>query len=223
MHAPGLTIARFIFFFFLLTITGLFSCGLSEQQSDGSLATASNNWSEYNGDGNRSHYSQLAQITRENVMQLQPAWTYASGGADTLDNRTQMQCNPLIINGVLYGVNAATQAFALDAATGQELWKTNLADIGGTTSRGVTYFDDNKAPRIFFGAGKWLYALDAKNGRQLAEFGDSGRNNLKKGLERPGGDDNVLLNTPGTIFKNLIITGVRVSESETALLGDVRA
>lgn len=223
MHAPGLTIARFIFFCFLLVTTCLFSCRLSEQQNAGSLATASNNWSEYNGDGNRSHYSQLAQITRENVMQLQPAWTYASGGADTLDNRTQMQCNPLIINGVLYGVNAATQAFALDAATGQELWKTNLADIGGTTSRGVTYFDDNKAPRIFFGAGKWLYALDAKNGRPLADFGDSGRINLKKGLERPGGDDNVLLNTPGTIFKNLIITGVRVSESETALLGDVRA
>jgi quinoprotein glucose dehydrogenase len=181
------------------------------------------NWGEYNGDGARSHYSPLAQISVDNVHQLAVAWSYASGGADTVGNRTQMQCNPLIINGVLYGVSAGTQAFALDAATGQEIWKTQLTDNGGTTSRGVTYWVDGQDQRILFGAGKWLYALDARTGKSLPRFGQNGRIDLKEGLERPGGDNYVQANTPNTIYKNLIIVGVRVAEGETALLGDVRA
>lgn len=181
------------------------------------------NWAEYNGDGARSHYSPLQQIDKQTVAQLKVAWTYASGGADTAQNRTQMQCNPIIIDGVLYGVSAGTQAFALDATTGQELWKTSLNDNGGTTSRGVTYWADKGDKRIFFGAGKWLYGLDAHTGELIPSFGENGRIDLKKGLERPGADNYVTSNTPNTIYKNLIITGVRVAENETALLGDIRA
>ncbi|UHG90160.1 PQQ-binding-like beta-propeller repeat protein [Spirosoma oryzicola] len=180
-------------------------------------------WAEYNGDGARSHYSALSQINTQNVNQLRIAWTYASGGADTLLNRTQMQCNPIVVGGVLYGVSAGTQAFALDAATGQERWKTSLDDNAGTTSRGVTYWTEGKEKRIFFGAGKWLYALDAHTGKPIETFGKQGRIDLGKGLERPGADKYVLSNTPNTIYKNLIIVGVRVAESETALLGDIRA
>jgi quinoprotein glucose dehydrogenase len=68
------------------------------------------------------------------------------------------------VDGILYGVSANTQVFALDAATGKELWKTNFADIGGTTSRGVTYFTNGKIKQIFFGAGKWLTLLIPRPG-----------------------------------------------------------
>ncbi len=185
--------------------------------------TSGANWSEYYGDGSRSHYSTLSQITNENISKLKVAWEYSSGGADIKGNRSQIQCNPIIINGILYGVSPNTQVFAVDATNGKELWKTNITDNGGTSSRGVTYYADNDSKRIFFGAGKWLYALNAETGEPISTFGDSGRINLKVGLERPGSDDYVVSNTPNTIFKNLIITGVRVSESETALLGDIRA
>ena len=181
-------------------------------------------WKEYNGDGARSHYSALSQINSENVSRLKVAWTYSSGGADTITNRTQIQCNPIIIDGILYGVSASTQAFAIDAAKGKELWKTNVADNGGTTSRGVTYWSDGKEKRIFFGAGKWLYALNATTGKLIQSFGENGRLDLKIDIERPGADSYVLSNTPNTIYKNRIIVGTRVNaESETALLGDVRA
>ncbi|GAB3690460.1 hypothetical protein GCM10027592_07740 [Spirosoma flavus] len=180
-------------------------------------------WAEYNGDGARSHYSPLTQITAENIQQLKVAWTYASGGADTVGNRTQMQCNPLVIDGVLYGVSANTQAFAINAATGQEIWKTNLTDNGGTTSRSVTYWTDGKESRILFGAGKWLYAFDARTGKSIENFGQGGRIDLKIGIERPGGDNYVQPNTPNTIYKNLILVGARLAEGETALLGDIRA
>ncbi|NIJ51923.1 outer membrane protein assembly factor BamB family protein [Dyadobacter arcticus] len=183
----------------------------------------SNDWPEYNGDGARSHYSALNQITKENVGQLKVAWTYASGGADTLRNRSQIQCNPIIINGILYGVSADIQAFAIDAATGKEIWKTNVSENGGTLSRGVTYWTDGQSKRIFFGAGKWLYGIDAQTGKLIVTFGEIGRINLKNGIERPGADDYVTSNTPNTIYKNLILVGARVAESETALLGDVRA
>ncbi|MCF0053339.1 pyrroloquinoline quinone-dependent dehydrogenase [Dyadobacter sp. LJ53] len=189
------------------------------------LAPLLNNtdWPEYNGNGDRSHYSVLSQIRKDNVAQLKVAWTYASGGADTARNRSQMQCNPIIINGILYGVSASIQAFAVDAASGKEIWKSNLPDVAGTLSRGVTYWSDNQNKRIFFGAANWLYALDAINGKLVDSFGINGKINLKTGIERPGSDDFISSNTPNTIYNNLIIVGGRVAENETALLGDVRA
>lgn len=180
-------------------------------------------WMEYNGDGARSHYSALNQIDTANVARLQVAWTYASGGADTVGNRTQMQCNPIIINGVLYGVSADTQVFALDASTGKERWRTSFRDTEGTTSRGVTYWSEGKEKRLFWGAGRWLYALDAGTGRPVESFGARGRIDLRQGIDRPGADEYVRANTPNVIYKNRLIVGARVSENETALLGDIRA
>lgn len=188
-----------------------------------SSENAANDWPEYNGNGDRNHYSNLSQIDKKNASQLKVAWTYSSGGADSIGNRSQMQCNPIIIDGILYGVSAGTQAFAIDASSGKQIWKTNFKDNGGTTSRGVSYWSIKTDKRIFFGAGKWLYALNAETGIPLPGFGENGRINLKQGIERPGADDYVLSNTPNTIYKNLIIVGTRVNESETALLGDVRA
>ncbi|WP_149242949.1 PQQ-binding-like beta-propeller repeat protein [Dyadobacter sp. 32] len=205
-------------FTLLFSIMGLLFSGFLVLQN-----TKDADWPEYNGDGARSHYSPLTQITPKNVGSLKMAWTYASGGADTVRNRSQMQCNPIIIEGILYGVSAGIQAFALEASTGKEIWKTSVSENEGTLSRGVTYWSDGKSNRIFFGAGRWLYALDARHGNLIETFGENGRIDLIDGLERPGSDHYVLSNSPNTIYQNLIIVGTRVNESETALLGDVRA
>ncbi|WP_353480886.1 pyrroloquinoline quinone-dependent dehydrogenase [Haliscomenobacter sp.] len=181
-------------------------------------------WPEYNGGSDKNHYSALTQINPQNVAQLKVAWGYQSGGADTLKNTTQMQCNPLIINGVMYGVSAGSQAFALDAASGKELWKTRLNDqTFNMTSRGVAYWSDGTEGRIFFGYGAYLYALNAKNGQPILSFGSNGKINLIDGIQRPGADDYVVCNTPVSVYKNILIVGTRVAESATALLGDIRA
>ena len=77
-------------------------------------------WNAYLGDQSRSHYSDLKQINSENVGNLELAWEYESG---KISKYTQIQCNPLVINGVLYGTNPALELFAIDAETGAELWK----------------------------------------------------------------------------------------------------
>src|SRR5690554_1848209 len=180
-------------------------------------------WPEYYGDGDRSHYSPIDEINLSNVSKLKVAWMYSAGGADTVRNRSQIQTNPIVIEGVLYGVSADNQAFAVEASSGKEIWKSSLTDNGGTTSRGVTYWADGSDKRIFFGAGQWLYAFDATTGKLIDSFGEKGRIDLKVGIDRPGADNYVSSNTPNTIYENLIITGTRVNESETALLGDIRA
>ncbi|RYY19312.1 MAG: c-type cytochrome, partial [Chitinophagaceae bacterium] len=192
--------------------------------TNSSRGTRTVDWSEYNGGPDRNHYSVLDEIKKENLSGLDIAWVYHSGGADTAGNRTQMQCNPIIIGGILYGVSAGSQAFAINAGTGKELWKTNITDeTFSMTSRGVTYFDNNGKPIIFFGYGEWLYALDAKTGKPVLNFGTAGKINLRDGLTRPGADKYIIYNTPGIIHKNLLITGGRVSEGPTALPGDIRA
>ncbi|HZG23262.1 MAG TPA: c-type cytochrome, partial [Chitinophagaceae bacterium] len=215
------------FFIFMVFVTG---CGNSSEPENLSLFkqvirqnAPSTDWSEYNGDGARSHFSKLAQVSRENVNRLKLAWTYSSVGNDSVLKGTQVQCNPIIVNGILYGVSPTTQVFALDAATGKEIWKTSIEDNGGTTSRGVTYYGEAGYSRIFFGAGKWLYAIDAETGKLAKEFGSNGKIDLKEGITRPGADNYVVSNTPNTIYKDIIIVGARVAESETALLGDIRA
>lgn len=181
-------------------------------------------WPSYHGGNNRNHFSPLQQINKSNVGQLSLAWEYDAGGADTLTNGTQMQCNPIIIQGILYGVSANTQAFALDAKSGVELWRTDIhIKTNSTTSRGLSYWSNGKKSRIFFGYGSYLFALDAKTGKTISSFGQGGKVNLLQGIQRDGADEYVSLNTPVTIFNNLVIVGTRVSESATALLGDIRA
>lgn len=185
----------------------------------------SSNWGSYDGNNFRNHYSPLTQIDSQNVSHLKVAWVFHSGGADTINNSTEIECNPLEISGVLYGVSANTQAFAIDAATGKKLWETTLKDNGHgvTRSRGLAFWVKGKDRRLFFGAGKWVYALDPQNGSLIKSFGEHGRLNLKIGLMRPGADNFISENTPGTIYKNLLITSVTVGEGPSALLADVRA
>ena len=182
-------------------------------------------WDGYHGGNDRNHFSSLTQITPANVKNLKLAWSYSSGGADTVNQTTQMQCNPIIIQGVMYGVSAGSQAFAIDASSGREIWKTNIQEkTPSMNSRGVAFYSaPGHRSKIFFGFGSYLFALDAKSGKPDETFGEKGKINLLNGLKRPGADEYTVLNTPISIYKNTLIVGTRVSETAPALLGDIRA
>jgi quinoprotein glucose dehydrogenase len=182
------------------------------------LATAE--WREYLGGPDRAHYSPLKQINTDNVKNLQVAWEY-----HTRDTTGQMQCNPIIVDGVLYAPTASGQIFALDAASGNERWRyTDSRDPqASNTSRGVTYWADGNDRRILFSAGPWLYALDARTGLLIESFGDKGRVSLRLGLPENAQNKFICSNTPGTIYKDLIVMPVRLSEGPDAAPGHVRA
>lgn len=106
-------------------------------------------WAEYLGGADRNHYSALTQINPENVNKLQVAWTYSTPDSG------QMQVNPIIIGGVLYGVSSTVQAFALNAATGKEIWRFGDPHKNwASTSRGVTYWQEGNDRRILFTVGR---------------------------------------------------------------------
>lgn len=175
-------------------------------------------WEEYLGGPDRNHYSALTQINTGNVNKLQVAWTYEA--PDT----GQMQMSPIIVDGVLYGVTAGVQAFALDAATGKEIWRFgDPLKAWHSTSRGVSYWSDGKEKRILFTAGPNLWALNAATGKPIETFGKGGAVDLHEGLPRRAQGKFIISNTPGTIFENLIVMPVRVSEEGDAAPGDIRA
>jgi len=186
-------------------------------------------WRHYLGDPAASHFSPLDQIRPENVDRLEIAWTYDSGDASAAGG-TQIQTNPLVVKGILYGVSPSLRLFALDAATGEELW-TFAPEVDvrvWTASRGVAWWEDAGPPvdeRLLFGAGPFLFAIDARTGRPIQTFGDGGRIDLREGLGRDVGDDRmgVIASTPGAIFEDLIVIGGRVNEFRGAAPGHVRA
>ncbi len=175
-------------------------------------------WNEYLGGPDRNHYSSLTQITPENVKNLKVAWTYS-----TVDSG-QMQTNPIIVDGTLYGVTPTVRAFALDAATGKEIWTFGgKSKEGSNTSRGLTYWTDGTDKRILHSIGSYLYALDAATGKPIESFGDGGRLDLHTGLPEVAQKKYMVSNTPGTIFEDLIILPLRLSEGADAAPGDLRA
>jgi quinoprotein glucose dehydrogenase len=189
-------------------------------------APAEREWRVYHGDRGGRQWSPLSRIHRGNVRALRPAWEYAAGGLAP-KAVTQIQCNPLVVEGVLYGVSPALAAFALDAATGAELWTFAPADaVNGTLAppRGLVHWSDGAGDeRILFGRGHQLFALDARRGRPIESFGDGGAVDLRDGLgeERPEGF--VAATTPGALYGDLLIVGHRVSELVDAAPGHVRA
>ena len=153
------------------------------------------------------------------------AWSYRTHDADTIKNRTQLQCNPIIVNGVLYATSAKLKAFAVEAATGKELWKFEPGEEnpGLGVNRGVTYWEEGEDKRILYSFGENLYAIDARTGKKIETFGTEGRVSLKEGLGDRAAKLMVLSNTPGVIYKNLIIMGSRVHEGPIAAPGHLRA
>lgn len=176
-------------------------------------------WREYLGGPDRNHYSALTQINTENIGQLKVAWTYAT--PDT----GQMQMSPIIVDGVLYGVSAGVRAFALDAATGREIWQFgDPLKAWHSTSRGLTYWSDGSHDkRILHTIGPKLWALNAETGKPIETFGQGGSIDLHEGLPEIARNKFIISNTPGTVFENLIVMPLRLSEGADAAPGDIRA
>lgn len=202
----------------LLLLTPFVACNQSETTWD---------WRVYGGDSASSQYAPLDQINTNNVTQLEVAWTYHTGD-HRAEGGSQIQCNPIIVDGVLYGTSPALKLFALDAATGEPKWTFNPFDETETSSvfsvnRGIAYWEEGEDRRVFFTAGSDLYAIDAGTGQPISSFGKDGKVDLREGLDRDMTGMFISANTPGALYKDLYIISGRVAEEHPAAPGHIRA
>lgn len=189
-------------------------------------------WSMVHGNSTANKYSSLTQIDTANVQQLQVAWTYRTGDAD-IAAHSQIQCNPIVVNGILYGTSPQLKLFALDAATGENKWVFSPFDsIAGNkkahfnlnNNRGVAYWTDGKEDeRLFYSVGAELLAINARTGTLAETFANQGRLDLHEGLGVNAADLFVTATSAPTIYKDVILTGTRVSEGMDAAPGHIRA
>jgi quinoprotein glucose dehydrogenase len=177
------------------------------------VAESLRSWTVSHGDAFADRYSALTQITRENVRNLREAWTYHSKDAPG-----NIQANPIVVDGVLFGPTPGRAIVALDAAKGGELWRFQLEPTDqprqedAPARRGLVYWPGagTHPPRIVFSSGDWVYALDPKSGRPLAEFGENGRIPLATGGTAVGviwGSTFIVPGLKGDIFAYDIGTG----------------
>ena len=181
-------------------------------------------WKTYGGDKHQTKYSSLDQINLSNMNRLQVAWRYSTGDAEK--QGSQIQCNPIVVGGVLYGTSPKLKVLALNAVTGELIWRFDPfagISMGQGINRGLSYWQGNADKRILFGAGPYLYALNADNGKIIKTFGENGRVDLRSGLGRKPQEQQIDITTPGIIYKDLIILGSRTGETPGAAPGHIRA
>ena len=196
-------------------------------------------WPVYGGNKAGNRYSPLTQINTKTVQRLQLAWTFETGENNSSDKGMDIQCQPIVVNGVLYGTTPRLKLVALNAATGKQLWRFDpFANPAKKPRfqplRGVSYWEDgnrNGGPdkRVLYSVGSSLYAVNATTGELIQDFGANGEVDLHEGLgnrETLGhevGNLSIRSTTPGVIYKDLIIMGSSMSEGGDAPPGNIRA
>lgn len=190
----------------------------------GNQQIAESEWRSYLGDSASNQFSPLTQITTSNVGQLTEAWRYDPGHTGLIPT------NPLIVKGLLYGLDGHKNLFALNAATGEELWvyPFDRSATAKGAGRGLVYWEGElgngvTAEYILVGQEHLLYAIDAVSGKLVEDFGNGGSIDLRLGLDRKPKSTNVAANTPGTLYQDLLIMGFATSEDYSASPGYIRA
>ena len=185
-------------------------------------------WKVTGGSKGNLKYSSLNEIDTNNVSSLKVAWVYHSEHDDST-KKGSMECNPIIVNGILYGVSPKMKLFAIDAATGIEKWQFDPADSINNKmwhrssinmNRGVAYWEEGDDKRIIYTVGPIAFAVNAKTGKLILSFGKEGGVNLAKGLDRDEFKVSIAPTSPVMIYKNLFFLSGLVSE-ETP--GHIRA
>lgn len=194
------------------------------------LSETGKDYPVYGGSKLGNRYSPLTQINPVNVNGLQVAWqTFVNNPPDSTGRGGgEIQCQPIVVNGILYGTTAELNVVALDGATGKLLWKfVPFREKRRHPSRGVTYWEKENDKRILFTAGYYIYALNAMTGESIKSFGDQGTADLRAGLadniDHEVSNLNITATSPGVVYNNVFIIGSSLPETGDAAPGHIRA
>ena len=154
------------------------------------VAVAQNDWKTYGNDPGHARFSPLTQITPANVSRLTKAWEF-----DTRTPGRKWQNTPVVINGTMYITLQNGGVVSLEPESGRELWRFETP-VRGRSVRAVAYWpgDQEAGPRLLYGAGDKLWALDPATGKPIESFGTKGVADVHPGqpagvTSRGGGSD----------------------------------
>lgn len=185
-------------------------------------------WAKTGGGSENLKYSALQQIDTTNYAKLSVAWVYHTENNDST-KFGPMECNPIVVNGVMYGVSPKLKLFAVNAATGKEIWTFNPADSAANKTwhrtsvnmnRGVAYWEKENDKRIIYTVGPIVFCVNAATGKLVPSFGTDGGINLVNGLDRDPSKLFVAPTSPVMVYNNLFFVSGLVGE-ETP--GHIRA
>ncbi len=158
---------------------------------------ADDDWRLYGRGSYGQRYSPLDQITPETIGSLTEVWRYQTGDVRLPEDVTETtyQVTPLKAGNNLYLCTPHNIAIAINAATGQEIWRHDAKsgmepDRQHQTCRGVTYWENPAAAageacaaRVYMPtADARVVALDAASGEPCASFGEGGEISLLPGM-----------------------------------------
>ena len=192
------------------------------------LAQAETDWPVFGNDSGGSQYSSLDQITAENVSDLEVAWIHNSGDFKENPFGTTLQVVPIQVNGLLYYCTPFNRVFALDPATGKEVWvfdphtpdpETGELLIEGDRlsgiCRGVMYWQEKEPvegqacqKRIFKGdSGGNMWAIDADTGRACMDFGaEAGHPGYVTNADyEKHGEGPIAMPSPGVVIGDVVV------------------
>ncbi|WP_461482163.1 PQQ-dependent methanol/ethanol family dehydrogenase [Porticoccus sp.] len=153
-------------------------------------------------------FSPLKTLNRDNVAELRPVWAFSLGG----EKQRGQESQPLVKDGVMYITGSYSRMYAIDVATGEELWQydarlpDNIMPCCDVINRGAALYDD----LVIFGTlDAKLVALDRETGKvkwkkKLADY--------KAGYS---------FTAAPQIIKGMVITGV--SGGEFGIIGKAEA
>lgn len=203
--------------------------GLSTWASPAAVAPLSD-WAHYGADVQGTRYSPLKQINRTNVAQLKAVWRYSTGelrrrGSSLIAN-SSTQVTPIMVAGLLVFCTPFNRVIALDPASGRERWvyEPNIPLDHPLpfqyNCRGVSQWVDSKARvgepcahRILMaGNDGAIHALDARNGKACADFGERGRAKVRWDRPQRWKGEAKLASAP-LVLNDLVVTGAFIMDN----------
>ena len=180
-------------------------------------------WPAWGGDAAQTKYSAAADITADNVRQLELAWTWQTVDRPMPDYNLRpggFENTPLMIDDVVYVSTSFHRIAALNADTGAQMWlfdprtyEEGPPIVGtGLNSRGVAVWRDGTQSRIFIGGRQRLFSVDARTGQPVVAFGNGGAVSLSQNLGRDVLPLHTQVTSPPVVYKNLVIIGTGIPD-----------
>jgi quinoprotein glucose dehydrogenase len=184
-------------------------------------------WPFYAYDPGGTRFSPANQITRDNVVDLVPVWTYRTGDFARGGGAVRDETTPIAVGGWLYLSTPFGGVRALNAATGAEVWsfdpELNLAGgYGDPTNRGVSVWVDNARAinaachrRIYIATlDARLISLDARTGEPCGDFGNAGTVDVSAGVRNtPEYRGELGVTSAPAIVHDMVIVGATVADN----------